>query len=83
MPANYDPDVVDEVVQVTNDEAIGITRRLAREEGVFVGISSGAILAAALEVAGRERFRNATIVSMAPDFGERYLSNPVFAEMDA
>jgi cysteine synthase A len=83
IPHNYDAGVVDEVVAVSNDAAIDTARRLAREEGIFVGISSGAILAAALEVAGREELAGRTIVSIAPDFGERYLSNPVFAEMSA
>ncbi len=81
IPQNYDATVVDEVVQVGNDEAITTARRLAREEGIFVGISAGAALTAALTVAARSEFAGRTFVAIAPDFGERYLSNPVFAEM--
>ena len=82
VPAIYDADVVDEVVTVTNEDAIDTARRLAREEGIMVGISSGAILYAAMKVAARDEFAGRTIVAIAPDFGERYLSHPVFAEMD-
>ncbi len=82
IPAVYDQEVVDEVIQVTNDEAVEASRRLTREEGVFVGISSGAILAAALKVAERPAFAGKQIVSIAPDFGERYLSHPIYAEME-
>ena len=81
VPKIYDASVVDEVVQVSNDEAIEVARRLTREEGVLAGISAGAILCAALQVAARPAFEGKTIVSIAPDCGERYLSNPVYAEM--
>jgi cysteine synthase A len=83
IPNNYDASVVDEVVEVTNEESIATARRLARDEGIFVGISSGAALAAAVKVAARKELTGKTIVCIAPDFGERYLSNPVFAEMNA
>ena len=81
VPAIYDASVVDEVVCISNEEAIDTTRRLTREEGIFTGISSGAICAAALQVAARPEFAGKTIVTIAPDFGERYLSNPVYAEI--
>jgi len=81
VPTIYDAEVVDEVVQVSNEDAIATTQRLAREEGIFVGISAGAILCAAMKVAARPEFNGRRIISMAPDFGERYLSHPVFAEI--
>jgi len=81
IPAIYDAEVVDEVLQVTNEEAIETSRRLTREEGMFVGISSGANLHAALQVAGRSDFQGKRVVVIAPDFGERYLSNPVYSEL--
>jgi len=83
IPDNYDASVVDEVVAVTNDEAIEAARDLARKEGIFVGISAGAIVTAALKLAARPEFAGQTFVAIAPDFGERYLSNPVFADMQA
>lgn len=81
IPGIYDPEVVDEVIQVKNESAIDISRRLTREEGIFMGISAGAALSAALEVAARPEFEGKTIVCIAPDFGERYLSNPVYADI--
>ncbi len=83
VPAIYDPMAVDEVIQVTNEDAIETTRRLTREEGIFAGISAGAILCAAMQVAARPELAGATVVSIVPDFGERYLSNPVYAELPA
>lgn len=76
-----DTGVYDEIVHVTNEEAFENTRRLAREEAIFVGISSGSAAAAALRVAAREENRGKLIVAILPDAGDRYLSNPVFAEM--
>jgi len=81
VPGNLDRAVVDEVVQVTNDDAIATTRRLAREEAIFAGISSGSITWAALQVAGRPENEGKLIVSVICDFGERYLSNPVYADL--
>ncbi|MBI2875664.1 MAG: cysteine synthase A [Candidatus Tectomicrobia bacterium] len=81
VPDVLNPVLLDEIITVTTEEAFSITRRLAREEGIFVGISSGAIAFAALQVARREENRGKLIVAVLPDFGERYLSNPVFAEM--
>ncbi len=80
VPGVLDTDVYDEVVRVSNDQAIATTRRLAREEGILAGISAGSITWAALEVARRPESRGLLIVSILPDFGERYLSNPVYSE---
>jgi len=81
VPGIYDAGVVDEVIRVTNEDAITTSRRLTREEGIFTGISSGAILWAALQLAMRPEFEEKTIVAITPDFGERYLSNPVYSEI--
>jgi len=81
IPAIYDSTVVDEVICVTNEESIDTARRLAREEGIFVGISAGAAMCAAMTIAARAEFRGQRIVTVAPDFGERYLSHPVFSEI--
>lgn len=71
-------DLVDEIVKVTADDAAATARRLALEEGILVGISSGAATYAALEVAAREEFKGKTIVVVLPDTGERYLSTDLF-----
>ena len=81
VPEVLDTKIFDEVVRVTNDDAIATTRRLAREEAIFAGISSGSITWAALQVAGRPENEGKLIVSIVCDFGERYLSNPVFKEL--
>ena len=81
IPANLDTRIYDEVVRVSNDDAIATTRRLAREEAIFAGISSGSITWAALQVAARPESAGRLIVSIICDFGERYLSNPVYADM--
>jgi cysteine synthase A len=81
IPGNLDRAVYDEVVRVTNDDAIATARRLAREEAIFAGISSGSITWAALQVASRPENAGKLVVSIICDFGERYLSNPVYAEL--
>jgi len=81
IPGNLDRGIYDEIITVKNDDAIATTRRLAREEAIFAGISSGSITWAALKVAARPENRGKLIVSIVCDFGERYLSNPVYAEL--
>ena len=81
--AGFKPDIldmslVDEVVQVTDDEAMAMAPRLASEEGITCGISCGAAMAAALKVAARPQNAGKTIVVILPDSGERYLSTPIF-----
>lgn len=77
-PVIYDPSVVDEIVTVYTDYARTMTRQIARQEGLLVGISSGAALAAALELGRRPESEGKTIVALLPDTGERYLSTGVY-----
>ena len=76
IPGLLDTKIYDEVVRVSNDDAIATARRLAREEAIFAGISSGSITWAALQVAARPENAGKLIVSIVCDFGERYLSQP-------
>lgn len=78
LPENLDLGLVDVIEQVADAEAISYARRLAREEGILAGISSGAAVAAALRFAGNAEYANRTIVVMLPDSGERYLSSRLF-----
>jgi cysteine synthase A len=80
VPEVLDMDLIDEVVTVSNDEAMVTARRAAREEGLFVGISSGAALHAALQVGGRAEMAGKRIVVVIPSFGERYLSSDLYRE---
>ena len=80
IPENLNLDVIDEVVSVTNDESFETARRLAREEGMLVGISCGAAASAALRVAARPEMAGKRIVVVLPDLGERYLSTPLYPE---
>jgi len=81
VPVVLDLGVVDEILQVENDTAIDTARRMAREEGLLVGISSGAAVWAAVQVAHRPENAGQLIVVVVPDFGERYLSTPLFADL--
>ena len=75
-------DLIDEIITVTNDEAFEYGRRLAREEGLLSGISSGAAVAAAIKVGKRAENKDKLIVVIQPSFGERYLSTPLFQNLD-
>lgn len=78
IPQNLDTSLVDDVVTVSNEEAFQWARRLAREEGIMGGISSGANMCAAAKVAARPEFAGKRIVVIMPSLGERYLSTPLF-----
>jgi len=79
IPKTYDASVVDEVIQVGNDDAIRTSRELAREEGLLVGISSGAAVYAALHLGKKPENKGKNIVIILPDTGERYLSTVLYA----
>ena len=79
VPAVLNTQIYDEVIRVKNDDAFNTARRMAREEGLLVGISSGAATWAALQVAHRAENADKLIVVIIPSFGERYLSTPLFA----
>ncbi|RRJ84559.1 cysteine synthase A [Aestuariirhabdus litorea] len=81
VPANLDLEIVDEVEQISNEEAIATARRLMQEEGILAGISSGAAAAAAIKASEREENKDKLIVVILPDSGERYLSTVLFDGM--
>jgi cysteine synthase A len=80
VPEVLNTSIIDEVIQVTNEQAGEYARRLGREEGILVGISSGAAVYAALQLAAREENRGKLIVAIIPSFGERYLSTWLYEE---
>ena len=81
VPEVLNTKIYDEIIRVKNDDAFQTARRMAREEGLLVGISSGAATWAALEVAKRKENAGKLIVVIIPSFGERYLSTPLFADL--
>jgi cysteine synthase A len=81
VPAILNTEIYDEIIRVKNEDAFQTARRMAREEGLLVGISSGAATWAALQVASRPENAGKLIVVIIPSFGERYLSTPLFADL--
>jgi cysteine synthase A len=79
VPEVFNRDVCDEIIRVTNEDALATARRMAREEGLLVGISSGAAVWAALQVGRRTENAGKMIVAVLPSFGERYLSSALYA----
>ena len=78
VPQNYDASLIDEVISISNEDAIAGARLLASSEGVLAGFSSGAALSAAVELARRPEYAGKTIVAVLPDTGERYLSTSLY-----
>ena len=78
VPDVLNVEVIDEIVQVTNDEAFDLAKRLAKEEGILAGISSGAATAAAIKIAQRQENTDKLIVVILPDTAERYISTALF-----
>ena len=82
VPETLNTSVYDEVIRVTDEDAFAAARHLARKEGILTGISSGAALHAAVELAQRSENKGKTIVALLPDSGDRYYSTPLFTEVD-
>lgn len=82
IPEIYNPSVVDEIIKIRNEEAFETSRELARKEGLLVGISSGGAVYAARKLAERPENKGKTIVAILPDTGERYLSTPLFQDLE-
>lgn len=80
VPQNYNADVVDEIITVKNEDAVQTAREIAKQEGIFAGISSGAALWAAIELSKREENKGKLIVAILPDTGMRYLSSVMFQD---
>ena len=78
VPVNYNGEIIDEILPVSNEDAFATARALAREEGLLVGISSGAAAFAAAQVAARDEFKGKNVFVLLPDTGERYLSMDLF-----
>jgi cysteine synthase A len=81
VPAVLDTTLIDEVYTVTNEEAMALARRMPQEEGILVGISSGAAVHAAVQVGRRPESAGKRIVVVVPSYGERYLSTALFADL--
>jgi len=82
VPDVLNTELIDEVLLVSNDEALATSRKLATVEGIPAGISSGAVLACAMRVAAREQMKGKTVVTLLPDFAERYLSTVLFDRIE-
>jgi len=83
VPENLNTKIIDEIIQVTNEQAIQTARRLIREEGILAGISSGAAVFASLQVARRSENKGKLIVTVLPSTGERYLSTALFSDLNS
>jgi cysteine synthase A len=81
IPEVLNRGIYDEIIRVKNDDALDTARQLARQEGLFVGISSGAAIWAALQLARRKDSAGKMIVAVLPSYGERYLTSPLYAAL--